>query len=144
MTSQRSIFACLLTAFCLAASPVWADGSLGVFFDHTGEGAVQIEPCDGKLCGRVVWIREDMPMTACGLAVIGNVAKVGEGVWDGGWILDPEFGGKFDVEITRLNDEEIQVVGYLGTKTLSETFVWKRAPANLQRCIPSGEIAAAQ
>lgn len=107
---------------------------LGIFVDHRGEGAIEILPCGGKLCGQVVWLREGAPSDACGLAVIGNVKPVAKNVWDGGWILDPEIGEKFDVELTKLDSGELQVVGYLGTKELSETYVWKKAPADLQRC----------
>ena len=108
--------------------------ALGTYVDHRGDGAIELTPCGSKLCGKVVWVREGAPPEACGLAVIGNVAPISKDVWDGGWILDPEIGQKFDVELTKLSTGELQVVGYLGTKALSETFVWKKAPDNLQRC----------
>ena len=134
--------ACLL-GFALESQ---AETPYGVFYDHRGDGAVEIGPCGSKLCGHVVWVREGVPATACGMAIIGDVANIGDGVWDGGWILDPEFGQKFDVEITPLGGDEIQVVGYMGTKVLSETFVWKKAPSDLPRCQPlqQGDIATAR
>lgn len=131
----------LMYAQTVYAVPESASASLGVFLDHRGDGAIEISPCDGKLCGNVVWIRDGAPPEACGLAIIGNVARVGKDTWDGGWILDPEFGDKFDVELTKLPSGELQVVGYWGTKALSETYVWKRAPADLQRCSAPQKIA---
>ncbi len=56
------------------------------------------------------------------------------GAWDGGWIYDPERDSKFSVELTPVGAQELKVVGYMGTKWLSETMMWKRAPANLKRC----------
>ena len=32
----------------------------GVWFDDTGKGAVKIEPCGGKLCGRIVWLKDSV------------------------------------------------------------------------------------
>lgn len=87
-----------------------------------------------------MWLREGAAAEACGLAIIGDAALVREGVWDGGWILDPEIGEKFDVEITKLSGEEIQVMGYLGTKELSQTFVWKKAPKDLARCAAPSNV----
>jgi len=94
--------------------------TLGVYLDHRGDGAIEFKQCGEKLCGHVVWVREGAPPEACGLEIIGDAAPVRDGVWDGGWILDPDIGQKFDVEITRLD--------------LSETFLWKKAPLDLARC----------
>ncbi|MBU2581738.1 MAG: DUF2147 domain-containing protein [Alphaproteobacteria bacterium] len=116
-------------------------GALGVYLDHRGDGAVEFADCGGKLCGRVVWVRQGLPADACGKEVIGSVARIREGVWDGGWILDPEIDQKFDVEISKLSDEEIQVLGYLGSKDLSETFVWKKAPQGLVKCTVQRDVA---
>lgn len=124
----------------------------GVWFDDTGKGAVEIAPCNSSLCGRIVWLREPLdkagkPLTdgynpdprlrlrpICGLPVIGNVKQQGSGTWDEGWIYDPKQGKQFDVELKLRSPDALQVMGYLGIKFLSETFIWKRAPADLKRC----------
>ncbi|MGE0653967.1 MAG: DUF2147 domain-containing protein, partial [Alphaproteobacteria bacterium] len=72
---------------------------------------------------------------ACGLAIIGDAKPVAPGRWDGGWIFDPEEGRRYDVELTPLDDTRLKVTGYLGTKLFSETVIWKRAPAELKRCM---------
>ena len=33
-----------------------------------------------------------------------------------------------------MGPKSLKVVGYMGTKLLSETMTWKRAPADLKRC----------
>ena len=33
-----------------------------------------------------------------------------------------------------MNEREMRVKGYMGTKLLSKTFVWRRAPADLKLC----------
>ncbi|MEM1371946.1 MAG: DUF2147 domain-containing protein, partial [Pseudomonadota bacterium] len=72
---------------------------------------------------------------SCGLAILGDVKPVEDGRWDEGWIFDPDFGQKFDVELTPLENGDLQVMGYAGYKTLSETMIWKRAPDQIERCI---------
>ena len=73
-----------------------------------------------------------MPATrkVCGLQILGDVKPVSSGVWDGGWIIDPEkdLKTKYSVELTLMDPKSLKVVGYLGTKFFSETMTWKRAP----------------
>ena len=57
----------------------------------------------------------------CGKQIIGDVKPVGGGKWDNGWIYDPDAGSKYDVELTPVGDK-LKVVGYAGTKWLSETY----------------------
>ena len=124
----------------------------GVWYDDTGEGAVEIVPCADRLCGHIVWLknpndRAGRPLTdglnpepaqrrrpVCGLQVIGDLKPQPNGSWDAGWIYDPKEGKSYDVEIKLRAPDRLQVMGYLGTKFLSETFVWKRVTAEIQRC----------
>lgn len=144
MRSQRFALSCTsLAVAMLSAAAAHADNSpLGVWIDHTGRGAVEIIECNGKLCGRVAWTKDAGDAKDCGKQIIGNVAPVGKNKWDNGWIYDPDRGKKFDVELTALDNGKLRVKGYAGTKWLSETFTWKRAPADLQTC-KAGESAAA-
>src|SRR5262245_14879461 len=116
-------------------SPALASSPLGVWYDHTGRGAVEITDCNGKLCGRIVWVKDASHKEGCGLQIFGDVKPVAGGKWDGGWIIDPEkdLKTKYDVEITPQGDK-LKVMGYAGVKFLSETMIWTRAPANLQKC----------
>ncbi len=124
----------------------------GLWYDHTGDGAVEIAPCGDKLCGRIVWLkapndRAGRPLVddlnpdpnrrrqpICGLYVIGELKRQQDGTWDRGWIYDPNEGKAYDVELRLRAADTLQVTGYLGVKFLSETLTWKRAPDNLQRC----------
>ena len=114
----------------LAASPI------GVWIDHTGRGAVEITDCGGRLCGRIVWVKDAGHNDGCNFQVIGDVKPVAGNKWDGGWIIDPEKDPdkKYDVEITPLSEQKLKVLGYIGTKFFSETMMWTRAPASLQKC----------
>jgi uncharacterized protein (DUF2147 family) len=121
----------------LAAAPSFAAEPTGIWYDHTGRGAVEIVKCGGNnLCGKLVWLKNPSHKEGCGLQIIGNVRPVANGVWDGGWIIDPEkdLNTKYSVELTLVSPKSLKVVGYMGTKFFSETMMWKRAPDDLKRC----------
>jgi uncharacterized protein (DUF2147 family) len=132
-----ALAAALFTTGAVRAS----ESPLGVWIDHTGRGAVEIKDCNGKLCGYVAWVKDPKDAEGCGEQIIGDVKPIGGGKWDNGWIYDPDRDSKFDVELTP-RGETMEVLGYAGTKWLSETMTWKRAPADLQKCA-NGKAAAA-
>lgn len=126
--------AALFTASIAMTTPSAANEATGIWLDHTGRGAVEITNCGPALCGRIVWLRDEANNKTCGTQVIGNVKAVGVGKWDKGWIYDPEDDERYTVEITTVGGDRLQVMGYLGSKMLSETMTWRRAPADLKRC----------
>jgi uncharacterized protein (DUF2147 family) len=155
------VFAAVLlgSVNCHAADPVKPGaqaaapaGVLGVWIDAKGEGAVEIGPCGDKLCGKIVWVKDPNDKNGrplvdhfnpepaskkrpiCGLPVIGGLKRQPDGSWDAGWIYDPNDGKSYDLEVTTKSADRIQIKGYMGMKFLNETFIWTRAPANLQRC----------
>jgi len=140
-----SLTSAAIAALVAVAAPAQAQTQTeptGVWIDHTGRGAVEIAPCGEALCGRVVWLKDAANTQACGVQILGEVKPTGSGVWDKGWIYDPEEDSKFDVELKPVGTDKLRVVGYLGTKLFSETMTWKRAPADLQRCDAKEQTAA--
>ncbi len=69
----------------------------------------------------------------CGMQILGNVTDSG-----GGWIYSPDRGKKYSVELTRLSDDKLKVIGNAGS-FFSKTYTWKRAPDDVARC---GETTA--
>lgn len=126
--------ALVMIAAVSTATPSSANEAAGVWLDHTGRGAVEISNCGSGLCGRIVWLKDAGHRSACGTQVIGSVKAVGAGKWDKGWIYDPDANARYSVEITSLGGNRLKVLGYLGSKALSETMMWRRAPADLKRC----------
>jgi uncharacterized protein (DUF2147 family) len=123
----------------LTVSPAWcADPEpMGLWYDHTGRGAVEIVKCNSNLlCGRLVWLKDPKHKEGCGLQIFGDAKPVATGRWDNGWIIDPEkdVNTKYSVELTLLTPTTLKVVGYLGTKFLGQTMMWQRAPSDLKRC----------
>lgn len=128
----RVIIACAAVG---AAAPAFAqDGPYGIWIDHTGRGAVEIAPCDGKVCGRIVWLQDQKNGNVCGMQVIGNVKPTSAGKWGGGWIYDPDEQERYSVTLTLVNADTLRVTGSAAFGLASETFMWKRATGELKRC----------
>jgi uncharacterized protein (DUF2147 family) len=124
----------------------------GVWVTDDGLGAVEIAPCGEKRCGRIVWMKNPLDAKGklqqdihnpsaqlkkrpiCGAEVITGLARQSDKSWDVGKIYDPKDGDDHDVAAKLKGSNELEVMGYEGSKWLSETFIWKRAPAELSRC----------
>lgn len=106
----------------------------GVWIDHTGRGGIEFTKCGRGICGTIVWVRGKEDQHGCGQKLIGDVKSMGRNVWDGGWIISPESRTKYDVELTLLSRTKLQVMGYAGSKFLSKTMTWQRAPDTIRRC----------
>jgi uncharacterized protein (DUF2147 family) len=120
-------------------------GVTGVWIDHTGRGAVEIHTCGTQVCGRIAWLKEPNDAKGapakdkkgralCGLQIIGDLKPKSNTLWEGGWIYDPDKDDTFDVEIQLKARDRLQVLGYMGVKFLSETYMWKRAPETFTVC----------
>jgi uncharacterized protein (DUF2147 family) len=141
-TRDRAVSLALL-ALVLAAPAAQAADVTGTWIDHTGQGAVEIRPCGEQMCGRVVWLKNPRHKSRsgrpiCGAQILGNLQRDETNTWSSGWIYNPEDEERFSAEIKLQNENTLLVTGYLGIKLLGETFTWKRAPADLQRCTASG------
>lgn len=127
----------------------------GIWIDDTGAGAVEIYVCQDRadrLCGRIVWLKDPLgseggpkrdrynpnasmqQRAICGLPVLGNLASVPEGGFDGGWIYDPKVGKSYSAAIQLSGPDKLVVTGYLAMKLMGKSFTWTRAPAEVARC----------
>ncbi|WP_439541861.1 DUF2147 domain-containing protein [Hyphomicrobium sp.] len=137
MLNTRALsLAAVAGASLWSASANAASDPTGLWFDHNGRGAVEIAPCGSGngYCGYVVHVTDAKNTKRCGMQILGNVTDSG-----GGWIYSPDRGKKYSVELTRLSDDKLQVIGNAGS-LFSKTYTWKRAPDDVARC---GETNAA-
>lgn len=133
--ARALMLAPLMLGALLLASPAArsADAPVGTWIDQTGRGAVEISYCGSNLCGRVVWLKDAVNEKACGMPILGNLKPGPGGIWQGGWIYDPDREERFDVELTPMGNR-LKVLGYAGVKMFGETVVWTRAPDDLKKC----------
>src|SRR5262245_62650419 len=108
MNSTRTIarFAALAAGLAGSVAAASAQQATGVWIDHTGRGAVEITECGGGLCGHIVWLKDAKNKQVCRNQVIGNAKPVSAGVWDRGWIIDPDDNSRYSVELKVLRSEE--------------------------------------
>ena len=130
----------------------------GVWIDDTGDGAIKIEPCGAKLCGKIVWLKELVndkgqilmdrhnpdpslqTRTICGLPVLGQLEALPEGGFDNGWVYDPKEGKSYSVFIEMGGTDRLSVTGYKGVRLLGKTFIWTRAKGELPSCAPTQAV----
>ncbi len=125
----------------LAASPV------GVWLTKNGRSHVQIYDCGGKLCGKIVWLKEPNDKNGkpkvdsknpdkakrsrklLGLNILyGFVKDTNEAnYWTSGRIYNPEDGDVYRCTLTLRKDGTLRVRGYVGVPMLGKTQIWTRA-----------------
>jgi uncharacterized protein (DUF2147 family) len=142
-TGRAGAIAGSLLALALLAPATEAQGPArgvtGLWIDHTGQGAVEIGPCGERVCGRVVWLKDPAHKSKsgkliCGTQILGDLRPRQNNTWESGWIYNPEDEERFSAEIKLKNENTLLVTGYLGIKFLGETYTWKRATTDLNRC----------
>jgi uncharacterized protein (DUF2147 family) len=151
----------------VTAALVWQTGAAlgapreaGIWYDDTGKGAVKIEACGNKLCGRIYWLKDQLNAEGkplrdkynpnegqrnrpiCGLQVIGGLSLMQTGEWDSGWIYDPKEGKSYSVALVMTDAETLKVTGYLVMKMMGRTLTWKRAPQDLPACATNAAAAS--
>ncbi|WP_334145336.1 DUF2147 domain-containing protein [Hyphomicrobium sp.] len=151
----RFVPALLIGLFALSSESSAARPELGIWYDDSGQGAVEIYICQenaSRLCGRIVWLKD--PLNAegvpkhdrynpdpasqgrpiCGLPMLWGLGLMSDGTFDGGKIYDPKTGKTYSVALQLAESDKLKVTGYLGVKMLGKSFLWTRAPAGLPRC----------
>ncbi|MDO9384694.1 MAG: DUF2147 domain-containing protein [Hyphomicrobiaceae bacterium] len=141
--SKLRAAALVLAAIVLPGAASAASDATGVWLNDTGRGAIEIKQCGGALCGHVVWVKDGSDAKGCGRQIIGDAQPVKTGLWDNGWIYSPEKKKRYDVELKAMDGDKLRVTGYAGSKFFSKTMIWKRAPADLERCGTETAKAAA-
>ncbi|MGD9783522.1 MAG: DUF2147 domain-containing protein [Hyphomicrobiaceae bacterium] len=147
--------ATLAAGLLLPLQAAAASKEVGVWYDDTGKGAVEIFSCGRKLCGRIFWLKDPLNKDGtplydgynprsdlrsrpiCGLQVLGDLERQPDGTWDAGWVYDPKVGKSYDAAISLSGSNTLVLTGYKGVKFLSKSFTWTRAPRNLPKCSSS-------
>ncbi|MBS7543938.1 DUF2147 domain-containing protein [Ancylobacter oerskovii] len=151
---RRSVILTTLAALALLGAVAGAKAAPedinGVWVTDDGQGAVEIAPCGGAVCGRIVWLKtptmDGQPLRdarnpdssarsrpICGLRVLGDLKPKGNR-FEGGWIYDPETGSRYQLSAEMRRNGRLAVIGFVGVEALGETMEWTRAPAGLGRC----------
>ncbi len=133
--------------FLLVSSPLFsqnADAILGVWKSGEGTGMVQIYKKADKYFGKVVWLKvpnepDGKPRTDMnnpdeklrsrplkGLENLREFNFKGENTWEEGRIYDPKTGNDYACVMKMVDENTLEVRGYIGVSLFGRTDVWKR------------------
>ncbi|MEO3434925.1 DUF2147 domain-containing protein [Inquilinus sp. CAU 1745] len=109
----------------------WATGTEGVI--------VQIEPCGGSVCGKLVTLRpggltedrhnedealQDRPL--CNLVILQGFSQESPTEWVSGEVYDPESGNTYSGSMTLESADTLDLRGYVGIPLFGRTETWTR------------------
>jgi uncharacterized protein (DUF2147 family) len=135
------IISLIATLNALANNP---DAVIGVWKNGEGTGMVQIYKKGDKYFGRVVWLKvpndeKGQPRTDInnpdeklrsrplkGLENLRDFSYKGDGKWEGGKVYEPKSGNDYACEMKLVDENTLEVRGYIGVSMFGRTDVWKR------------------
>jgi uncharacterized protein (DUF2147 family) len=116
------------------------DAIQGIWYTQDRDGGVELYPCDGKICGRLYWLKDDTgsrddhnPDPAkrrralCHLQFMGDFTKNGDGRYTDGWIYDPDSGSTYTAQMKIIDRNTLQLRGYILLPLFGASQIWKRA-----------------
>lgn len=109
------------------------------------KAAVEIYDCDGRMCGRIVWLAsprdpleqhldknnpdpELQQRPLCGLTIIGDLRPAGDNRWRRGWFYNPNDGVTYRLFARLESDDVILARIYLGWPIFGEDKILERVP----------------
>jgi len=138
--------------FITPLAAVERDSILGRWWNETKEAQISIYPCNAKICGKLVFLRDpvypatdnmgmagkpkldrenpeasrrDRPLI--GIMVLSDLTYTGNRVWDKGTIYNPDNGKKHQCRITLDNPNRLKIREYTGTPIFfGRTQYWMR------------------
>tara|TARA_R100000005_G_C5002359_1_gene209933 strand:- start:5961 stop:6392 length:432 start_codon:yes stop_codon:yes gene_type:complete len=123
------LLAAIGAAFLLSADPAAAADATGVWATKDGNSHVKIAPCNDKLCGEIIWLKEPLtpegkPKTdqhnsdealrsrpIIGLQMLNGFVKDGENEWGDGEIYNPEDGKTYRAKMELVKPDALEVKG---------------------------------
>lgn len=136
-----------LIILCFVASNTFAqqaDAILGVWKNGEGTGMVQVYKKGDKYFGKLVWLKAPndaagKPRTDInnpesnlktrqikGLENLRDFVFKGENKWEEGRIYDPKSGSDYSCEMKLIDENTLEVRGYIGVSLFGRTDIWKR------------------
>ncbi len=126
------------------ASAEESDKILGIWQTGSGKGRIQITKYSDKFGGKLIWLREPLDEKGnpkldiknpdeykrknpkIGLNNLLGFTYEGKGKYENGTIYDPENGKTYKCVITLVDENTINVRGYVGITMIGRTDTWTR------------------
>ena len=116
--------ATFLAAVLLSSAPAIAAEPFGTFVRPSNGDQVRFYDCGGKLCAKVVAVKDPSRAKGVGLVILGGAAKTGDNEWKGD-LLDPASGKTYSGIVSLVGADGLLLKGCaMGFLCQSET--WRR------------------
>ena len=152
---MEKIFCLLVLGMGLVFSPMVhaqnQDAIGGKWWNQEKDAQIEIYACNGKYCGKIVWLKEpNFPANdprgmagqakvdranpdpakrgqpILGLNLVGGFTYAGDNLWEGGFIYDPRDGKTYKCKMTLETPDHLKVRGYIGIALIGKTNNWTR------------------
>ena len=132
----------MLAAPLVLTQPVRAQAAptvTGRWLTKDRSTVIDIEPCDGRLCGRIVgmanWPAQGVPLDLhgqpeCRETIIRDFRAAEPNLWKGD-IINPNNGKVYDAELWLGRDTLLHLRGYIGLPLFGQTQIWTRYDGDL-------------
>ncbi|MEE9355982.1 MAG: DUF2147 domain-containing protein [Methylococcaceae bacterium] len=112
---------------------------LGLWKNQSGDGLIEITKKQGKYSGTITGSpdkkdRKDknnpdpklQERSLRGVQIMGDLTYRSEDSWEDGWIYDPNNGKTYQCNVTLVDENTLEIRGYVGIALFGRTEVWKR------------------
>ena len=124
---------------------------LGKWWNEEKDAHIEIYPCEGKFCGKIIWLkdpnypdndpkgmggkprvdRENPDLSQrerpiLGMNIVWGFTPSGENLWEGGFIYNPRDGKTYKCKLTLETADKLKVRGFIGVSLIGKTNVWTR------------------
>jgi uncharacterized protein (DUF2147 family) len=141
---MKKILALSILFFASIFSVIAQDITKGTWYNQEKTSRVQFYEVNGKMYGKVVWLKEpnengkprvdklnpDAKLQSTpliGLVFLKNFKKVSEKKWEDGTIYDPKNGKTYSCIITQTGLNTLDARGYIGISLIGRTTKFTRA-----------------
>ena len=138
----------ILASVAVAQDP---EPFVGKWWTEERDAQIEIYSCEGKLCGKIVWLKEpnfpeddskgmggkpkidrenpdvskrERPLL--GMNLVWGFTPSGKNIWEGGFIYDPRDGKSYKCKLTLENPDRLKVRGFIGISLLGKSTTWSR------------------
>ena len=124
---------------------------VGKWWTEEKDAQIEIYVCEGKLCGKIIWLKEPnfpendskgmggKPMIdrenpdlakrerpLLGMNLFWGFTPSGRNLWEGGSIYDPRDGKTYKCKLVLESPDQLKVRGFIGISLLGKTSIWTR------------------
>ena len=120
------------------------DALVGVWEPGHGKAKIKVSKLGDKYFGKIVWLKEPLDEDGnkktdknnpdesmhstplLGYRILKDFEYVGKNKWENGTIYDPENGSTYSCTIKLIDENTLDVRGYIGVSAIGRTDTWKR------------------